>query len=202
MQFGDGWDAVRNGAEELPPNATCFTPLSRKPFLVTDVRDASIVIEYREDGESEPLRRDGFEALLDRVTDAPDGFDFDRLPPNAEPYATVLTLHPHVRVDEQEGTMTHAETATASPLVDVGEGPPDPSVRTDREGANEAVSLGEMLSNMGSPQDEVECPITGCDYTNRSAESVAAHVSSSSTDKHIWAHTSYAGWRDLVRKHG
>ena len=29
---------------------------------------------------------------------------------------------------------------------------------------NSEVSIREMLDNMGDPEDEVECPIDGCDY--------------------------------------
>jgi len=59
-----------------------------------------------------------------------------------------------------------------------------------------------MLANMGEPRRRTDCPIDGCEYSHRSASSVARHVSGSSTAKHIWENTDYAGWRDFVRKHG
>lgn len=201
MPSSDNWATLRDEAAELPADTVLLTPLSRKRFLVTEVRDSSICITYREGGSSKPLQRDKFETLLSRVMDAPNGFDFDRLPPNAEPYATVLSLHPQVRLDDQAGTITETDASPNSPLVDVEEERPESTPRTNHGETSNGVSVDEMLSNMGTPEDEIECPITGCEYTNRSAESVAAHVSRSSTDTHIWANTSYAGWRDFVRKH-
>ena len=201
MPSSDEWNTLRNKVEEFPSDAILLTPLSQKRFLVTEVQDSNIAIKYIESDDSEPLQHDKFEALFERVREAPDEFDLDRLPPNTEPYATVLSLHPRVQVDDQKGTITETKTSTNSPLVDVEEETSESSVRTNQGRTSKGVSLGEMLSKMGTPEDKVKCPITGCDYTNRSAESVAAHVSSSSTAKHIWANTSYAGWRDFVRKH-
>jgi len=45
-------------------------------------------------------------------------FDLDHLPPRAEPYATVMSLHPRFTIDDREGTLSESETPTASPLVD------------------------------------------------------------------------------------
>lgn len=201
MPSSDTWDTLRDKAAELPSETVLRTPLSRKRFLVTEVRDSSICIRYREGDNSKPLQRDKFETLLSRVMDAPNGFDFDRLPPSAEPYATVLSLHPQVRLDDQAGTITETDASPNSPLVDVEEERPESTPRMNRRETSNEVSVDEMLSNMGSPEEKIECPITGCEYANRSAESVAAHVSRSSTDRHIWVNTSYAGWRDFVRKH-
>lgn len=201
MPSSDTWETLRDKAAELPAETVLHTPLSRNRFLVTEVRDSSIRITYREGDQSKSLQRDKFETLLSRIVDAPNGFDYDRLPPNAEPYATVLSLHPRVQVDDRAGTITETDASTNSPLVDVGEERPEPTPRLNRGETSNEVSVDEMLSKMGSPKDTIECPITGCEYTNRSAESVAAHVSRSSTAKHIWANTSYAGWRDFVRKH-
>jgi hypothetical protein len=197
----DIWDALRSSVEELPPNASLATPLSREQFTVSEIRQSEIVVEHRRSKESEPLQREKFELLFSRIIDAPGGFDCDRLPPNAEPYAAVLSLHPNIHLDDQEGEITVTEMVSESPLVDANKKISDASERTDQPERGKAVSLGEMLSNMGTPPERIECPISGCDYTNRSAESVAGHVSRSDTGTHIWANTSYAGWRDFVRKH-
>jgi hypothetical protein len=45
----------------------------------------------------------------------------DRLPADAEPYATVLSLHPRFELDDRAGTLTETETPTSSPLVDAHE---------------------------------------------------------------------------------
>lgn len=196
----DIFETLRSRVEELSSNTTLLTPLSREEFIVTEIRDSNFIIEYRDDDESDSLQREKLELLFSRVMDAPHGFDYDRLPPNAEPYATILSLHPHIDLDDQEGEITDTEASPESPLIGNKKESSDPSEPTDQPNRGKAVSLGEMLSNMGTPQDDIECPITGCEYTSRSAKSVAAHVSSSSTAKHIWANTSYSGWRDFVRK--
>lgn len=200
MDLNDVWDTLGDRVEELPTDSALLTPLSRKRFTVTEIRDSKMIIEYRTGAKSDSLRREKFELLLSRVLDAPSGFDYDRLPPNAEPYATVLSLHPRVHFDDGEGTITEAERPSTSPLVDIEE-TPDSAGCTDQAKGGKAVSLGEMLSKMGTSQNTIECPITGCSYSSRSAESVAAHVSASSTAKHIWANTSYASFRDFIRKH-
>lgn len=197
----DIWDTLRSSIEETPPNSTLATPLSREQFIVSEIRQSEIIVEHRKNKESESLQREKFELLFSRIMDAPGGFDCDRLPPNAEPYAAVLSLHPNIHVDDQEGEITETEMASESPLVNTKKETSNSSEHTGQSKRGKAVSLGEMLSNMGTPKDKIECPITGCDYTNRSAKSVAGHVSRSDSSTHIWANTSYAGWRDFVRKH-
>jgi hypothetical protein len=121
MPFTVGWHNLLENAEELPPDATLLTPLSRKPFRITDTQEHRILIQYRDDDGTVPLQRDQFETLVDRVRGAPSGFDLDRLPPDAEPYATVLSLHPRFEIDDREGTLAESETPTSSPLVDAHE---------------------------------------------------------------------------------
>jgi TolA-binding protein len=124
MTFGTTWHNLLENVEELPSDATLVTPLSRKAFRVTDVQEPRILIQYRDDDETIPLQRDQFETLYRRIQDAHGEFDLDRLPPDAEPYATVLSLHPRFEVDDREGTLTESETPTGSPLVDA-KGDPD-----------------------------------------------------------------------------
>lgn len=201
MLSADKWDTLCKKAGELPADTIFLTPLSRKRFLVTEVRESKITIRYPRGDETELLQRDKFETLFERVMNAPDEFDVGRLPPNAEPYATVLSLHPRVLLDEQEGTITDTEIPTDSPLVDVEEETTGSAAPTNQGNSSKEISVSEMLSKMGSPAEKIECPITDCNFTDRSAESVAAHVSSSSTAKHIWSNTPYSGWRDFVRTH-
>ena len=118
MTFGPTWSNLLENVEELPSGATLVTPLSRKAFRVTDVQEHRILIQYRDDDETVPLQRDQFETLSERVEGARSEFDLDRLPPDAEPYATILSLHPRFEVDDSEGTLTESETPTGSPLVD------------------------------------------------------------------------------------
>jgi hypothetical protein len=101
MPFSVSWHTLLEHLEELPPDATLVTPLSRKPFRITDVQEHRVLIEYREDAGTIPLQREQFETLYDRVREAPAGFDLDRLPPDAEPYATVWSVHPRFEVDDR-----------------------------------------------------------------------------------------------------
>jgi hypothetical protein len=79
------------------------------------------LIEYRDKDGTTPLQREQFETLFQRVEESRGEFDLDRLPPDAEPYATVLSLHPRFEIDDREGTLTESETPTSSPLVDTHE---------------------------------------------------------------------------------
>ena len=118
MTFAPTWQNLLDNIEELPSTATLITPLSRKAFGVTDVQEHRVLIEYRDDDETIPLQRDQFETLIQRLQDARDEFELDRLPPDAEPYATVLSLHPRFELDDRTETLTESETPTGSPLVE------------------------------------------------------------------------------------
>ena len=119
MAFSVTWHNLLDQLDELSAGATLITPLSNDRFHITDVQEQRVVIEFqdRDIDETRPLQRDQFETLFQRVTDAHDGFDLDRLPPDAEPYATVLSLHPRFELDDRDGTLTETETSTGSPLV-------------------------------------------------------------------------------------
>ena len=121
MPSSETWRNLLDTAEELPVDATLLTPLSRRRFRISDVQEHRILIEYRDDNGTVPLQREQFETLLQRVEDAVDGFDLDRLPPDAEPYATVVSLHPQFEVDDQEDLLRETETLSSSPLVDAHE---------------------------------------------------------------------------------
>jgi hypothetical protein len=121
MSFSMTWNNLLDNVEELPSDATLLTPLSRKPFRVTDTQEHRILIKFRDDDGTVPLQREQFETLFQRVEDSRQGFDLDRLPPDAEPYATVMSLHPRFELDDREGTLRETETPTSSPLVDAQE---------------------------------------------------------------------------------
>ncbi|WP_128225701.1 hypothetical protein [Halobacteriaceae bacterium SHR40] len=118
MTFGASWHTLLDNVEELPSDATLVTPISRKAFRVTDVQEPRVLIQYRDEDETIPLQREQFETLYRRIQDSYGEFELDRLPPDAEPYATVLSLHPRFEVDDREGTLTESETPTGSPLVE------------------------------------------------------------------------------------
>ena len=198
MTFGTTWHNLLENAEELSADTTLVTPLSRKEFRVTDISESRILIQYRYDDETIPLQRDQFETLFQRVQDSRGEFNLDRLPPNAEPYATVFSVSSDFDIDENEWTLMKTESKEPSPLEEHSS-----DNNQDNEHEDETESIIEtMMDNMGKPQTKINCPIDGCRYSHRSASSVARHVSGSSTSKHIWENTDYAGWRDFVRKHG
>ena len=116
--FGATWGTLCERCEELPADATLITPLANKRFRVTDVQEPCIIIEDTDTGDSQPLQREQFEALVEHTRDAIEGFDLDRLPLKAEPYAAVLALHPRYVLDEREATLTELNEADESAVLD------------------------------------------------------------------------------------
>ena len=121
--FGTTWGTLRDRCEELPEDATLITPLATKRFRITDVQDSRIIIEDTDTGDTQPLQREQFETLAEHVSDstpenAEGGFAIERLPPEAEPYAAVLAIHPRYVIDEQEGTLTELAEADESAVFD------------------------------------------------------------------------------------
>ena len=117
MSVGATWQNLQNECDALDEDGTLLTPLSGQEFTITSVQNPRIVIKYRESGDSQPLQREQFETLIRRVEDATTGFELDRLPPDADPYAAVLSLHPRFEIDEQDGVLRSTEESTGSQLV-------------------------------------------------------------------------------------
>jgi hypothetical protein len=130
MPFSVTWHTLLEEAEELPEGATLITPLSHKRFRITDTQEHRVVIAFEESGESRPLQRDQFETLYHRIQDSTGGFEVERLPPDAEPYAAVLTLHPRFEGDETAGQIHETKAATGTQVIDRGE-PGDEGERTE-----------------------------------------------------------------------
>ncbi len=119
MSFTASWHTLLDELDDLPESATLITPLSHQRFRITDVQDARVIIQFEDRDETRPLQRDQFETLYRRIDDAPDGFDLDRLPPDADPYPTVWSVHPRFEVDEDAGIITQSAVATATQVMDV-----------------------------------------------------------------------------------
>ncbi len=130
MTFSVSWHTLLDELEELPDGATLITPLPHKRFRVTDVQEHRVVIDYEDRDETRPLQRDQFETLYRRISDEPDGFELDRLPPDADPYPAVLSLHPRFEIDEDRGVIVESEGPTTSQLLD-DEHDADPDDRTE-----------------------------------------------------------------------
>lgn len=135
MPFSATWHNLLEPLEALPANATFRTPLSDRSFRVTDSQEHRILIRFRDETDTTPLSREQFETLYERVTDAPEGFDLNRLPAEAEPYATLLSVHPRFAIDTDADTLTEREEPT-TPLVDA----PIPSVDGGGDGGGDGDS--------------------------------------------------------------
>ncbi|MFB6309100.1 MAG: hypothetical protein ABEH35_07200 [Haloarculaceae archaeon] len=122
MTFGERWHALLDELDDLSDDAELITPLSHDRFRITDVQEHRVVVAFEGSGERRPLQRDQFETLYHRIRDENGGFDLDRLPPDADPYPAVLSLHPRFEVDEDRGVIAETEGPTDTQLVD---GEPD-----------------------------------------------------------------------------
>jgi len=118
MAFSVSWNTLLKELDELPESATLITPLSHKRFSITDVQQQRVIIEFDETDEQRPLQRDQFETLYRRISDESDGFEIDRLPPDADPYPAVLSLHPRFEIDEDRGVIIKTEEPTTSQLLE------------------------------------------------------------------------------------
>jgi len=131
MPFNVSWHTLLDEADDLPADATLVTPLSHKEFRITDTQEHRVIIEYtdRDRDEKRPLKRDQFETLYRRIQDAPDNaFDIDRLPPDADPYPAVWSLHPRFEIDEEHGVIRETDGPTTSQVIDA-----EPSGTDDTE---------------------------------------------------------------------
>ena len=131
MAFTERWHTLLEVCDDLSAEATFITPLTSKRFRITDAQEHRVLVEF-DAGKTQPLQRDQFETLADRISDAANGFDLRRLPPDAEPHATVLTLHPRYKINQRAETITETDegTPTTSQLVD-SEGEEEPSTGAD-----------------------------------------------------------------------
>lgn len=117
MSFRTSWHTLLDECDALGDGATLTTPQTDKTFRITSVQEPRIVIEFVDTGESQPLHREQFETLAGRITDAGGTFELQRLPPDAEPYAAVLSLHPRYECNERAGTLTETDEPTTSQLI-------------------------------------------------------------------------------------
>jgi len=123
MPFSVSWHTLLDELDDLPDGATLLTPLSHDRFRIRDVQEQQVIVEFldRDIDETRPLQRDQFDTLYRRIADGPDGFDLDRLPPDADPYPAVLSLHPRFEIDEDRGVIVENEAPTTSQLLDAGD---------------------------------------------------------------------------------
>ncbi|MBP1924093.1 hypothetical protein J2751_003143 [Halorubrum alkaliphilum] len=123
MSFRISWHNLIERLDELPEGATLRTPLSHDRFRITDVQQHRVVIQFTHSGDSQPLQQDQFETLYRRITDSDNGFELDRLPPDAGPYPAVLSLHPRFEIDEDAGVIVEKDGPTTTQILDAGNEP-------------------------------------------------------------------------------
>ena len=118
MTFSDSWHRLLDELDALPEGATLITPLSHKRFRIDGIQEQRVIITFEEKDEKRPLQRDQFETLYRRIIDEPGGFELERLPADADPYPTVLSLHPKFEIDEDAGVISETDGATSTQLLE------------------------------------------------------------------------------------
>ena len=134
MAFSASWSTLLRELEELPEDATLITPLSHDQFTISSIQEPRIVVKFldRDIDPNRPLQRDQFETLYQRITDAHGGFELDRLPPDADAYPAVWSVHPRFEIDEEQGVILEREGPTSSQLIETeGEGDVADADRTE-----------------------------------------------------------------------
>jgi len=122
MAFSASWSTLLRELKELPEDATLITPLSHDRFTISSIQEPRIVVRFldRDIDPNRPLQRDQFETMYRRITDAHQGFELDRLPPDADAYPAVWSVHPRFEIDEEPGVIVEREGPTSSQLLDTG----------------------------------------------------------------------------------
>jgi hypothetical protein len=118
MPFNSTWHELVNHLDELSEGASMVTPLSHRQFHIKNTQEQRVIISFDDEDGYHPLQRKQFESLYRRIHDEPTPFDLDRLPPDADPYPAVLSLHPRYEINEDAGTIVHSETKTVPSLLD------------------------------------------------------------------------------------
>ena len=133
MPFSVSWHTLLEHLDELPADATLITPLSHSHIHITDAQEHRVIVQFDESNEKRPLQRDQFESLYHQIQTAHDGFDLDRLPPDADPYPAVLSVHPRFEIDEDAGVIAETDGPTTTQLADTAHEPDDDD-RTEPDG--------------------------------------------------------------------
>jgi len=122
MPFSVSWHTLLEELEALPSGATLITPLSHDRFRIADLQEHRVVIEYldREIDSTQPLQRDQFETLYRRISEKGGEFDLGNLPPGADPYPAVLSLHPRFEINEDRSVILETDEPTTRHLLDDG----------------------------------------------------------------------------------
>ena len=145
MGFTASWSTLLGELEELSDSATLITPLSHDRFTITDIQEQRVIARFQDKDidPTQPLQREQFETLYERITDATGGFELDRLPPDADAYPAVWSLHPRFEIDEEQGVIIEREGPTSSQLVKTD--PEEDMADADRTEPDLAVYADSLL---------------------------------------------------------
>ncbi len=157
MPFSVSWHTLLEHLDELPVDATLITPLSHSHIHITDIQEHRIIVQFDESSEKRPLQRDQFESLYRQIQTAHDGFDLDRLPPDADPYPAVLSVHPRFEIDEDAGVIAETDGPTTTQLADTAHEPDTDDDRTEPEGLD-VYSDGLLLIDALERHDVTDLP--------------------------------------------
>ncbi|ELZ15829.1 hypothetical protein [Natrinema limicola] len=157
MPFSVSWHTLLEHLDELPADATLITPLSHSHIHITDIQEHRIIVQFDESSEKRPLQRDQFESLYRQIQTAHDGFDLDRLPPDADPYPAVLSVHPRFEIDEDAGVIAETDGPTTTQLADTAHEPDTDDDRTEPDGLD-IYSDGLLLIDALERHDVTDLP--------------------------------------------
>ena len=120
MAFSASWSTLLRELEDLPDGATLITPLSYDQFTISSVQEQRVIVQFldKDIDPNQPLQREQFETMYRRITDARGGFDLDRLPPDADAYPAVWSVHPRFEIDEDQGVIIERDGLTSSQLIE------------------------------------------------------------------------------------
>ncbi|MDQ2052791.1 hypothetical protein RBH26_20330 [Natronolimnohabitans sp. A-GB9] len=155
MAFQSTWQNLLAECEALGDDATVVTPLSNDTIRITDIQEHRIVVEFPDSDTKRPLQREQFETLARRISDAAGAFDLERLPPDADPYPAVLSLHPRFEIDEREGHIQENDEPGPSQLV---QAPGDEESETARTEPDLAVYADALLLTDALERHDVTAP--------------------------------------------
>lgn len=128
MPFTSTWHELLHQIDELSEGASLVTPLSHRRFRIANTQEQRVIIAFEDEDGHRPLQRNQFETLYRRIHDDQNAFSLDRLPPDADPYPAVLSLHSRYEINEDSGTITHTDSKTVPSLLDPT---PDPAPGND-----------------------------------------------------------------------
>ncbi|RZV12536.1 hypothetical protein BDK88_0074 [Natrinema hispanicum] len=134
MPFSVSWHTLLEHLDELPADATLITPLSHSRLHIIDIQEHRVIVQFDESSEKRPLQREQFGTLYHQIQTAHDGFDLDRLPPDADPYPAVLSVHPRFEIDEDAGVIAETDGPTTTQLANTAHEPDTDDDRTEPEG--------------------------------------------------------------------